>query len=81
MRFKDDLQRHLYYQSQIDYCYWSIKKLSESKEDIHEVTDSLVEIIRRIIKLKSKLNFDTTEDKLKLNELLTFRKSIKNDKD
>jgi hypothetical protein len=29
VRFKDDLQRWIYYKSQIDYCYFQIKKIQE----------------------------------------------------
>lgn len=29
MRFKDDLERLIYYHSQIDYCYWRISEISK----------------------------------------------------
>ena len=33
MRFKDDLQRHLYYVSQIDYCYFCLTKVYEEEDN------------------------------------------------
>jgi len=77
MRFKDDLQRYIYYHSTIDWCYYVIENLSKSNDSIHEVTDGVIKMLRYIIKTKPKLNFNTTEDRLKLKELLSFRKQLK----
>jgi hypothetical protein len=33
MRFENDIQKEIYYTSQIDYCYWAIKKISENSDE------------------------------------------------
>lgn len=34
MKFKDDLQKEIYYRSQIDYCYWMIQEISQHKGEM-----------------------------------------------
>lgn len=33
MRFRDDLERFLYYTSQIDYCYWVLSTMNKGEKD------------------------------------------------
>ncbi len=43
MRFKDELQRYLYYVSQIDYCYWVIKEVSKHTGKMESPLEAMID--------------------------------------
>lgn len=59
MRFKDDLQRELYYVSQIDYCYWMIQEMSEHKGVMQSPLEAMIDEATGFNKVKVKDQIDT----------------------
>lgn len=43
MRFKDDLQRFIYYKSQIDYCYYAIQEICEQKGELKSPLEMMID--------------------------------------
>lgn len=43
MRFKDELQRQLYYRSQIDYSYWRIQEISKHNAKMQSPLEALID--------------------------------------
>ena len=43
MRFKDELQRQIYYISQIDYSYWRIQEISKHKAKMQNPLEALID--------------------------------------
>ena len=43
MRFKDELQRQIYYRSQIDYSYWRIQEISKHNAEMQNPLDALID--------------------------------------
>ena len=43
MRFKDELQRQIYYRSQIDYSYWRIQEISKHNAKMQSPLDALID--------------------------------------
>ena len=62
MRFKDELQRQLYYRSQIDYSYWRIQEISKHNAEMQNPLEALfnkatgfdeAKVLERIKEVKS----------------------------
>ena len=43
MKFKDELQKQIYYRSQIDYCYWMIQNISNHKGEIQSPLEAMID--------------------------------------
>ena len=43
MRFRDELDRQLYYRSQIDYSYWRIKEISKHNAEMQSPLEALID--------------------------------------
>ncbi len=43
MRFKDELQRQIYYRSQIDYSYWRIQEISKHNAKMQSPLEALID--------------------------------------
>lgn len=43
MRFKDELDRQLYYRVQIDYCYWMIQQISKHNAEIQSPLNAMID--------------------------------------
>lgn len=61
MRFKDELQKEIYYISQIDYCYWQISEIAKEK---YIPVDPITNLINQVT------GFTKAQDKSKILELI-----------
>jgi hypothetical protein len=61
MRFANQLQRHLYYRSQIDSCYFTIQELKDSNL-LQEEIESAKKLKRTLIRCKRKLGYEPTDE-------------------
>ncbi len=43
MRFKDELQRQIYYRGQIDFCYWVIQELAKNKCELQTPLEAMID--------------------------------------
>jgi hypothetical protein len=43
MRFRDSLDRELYYSSQIDFCYWRIQEMSKHTGKMESPLNALID--------------------------------------
>lgn len=43
MRFKDELQRQLYYRGIIDYCYWEIQEISNHTGKLQSPLEAMID--------------------------------------
>jgi len=76
MKFKDDLQREIYYHSQIDYCYFVLGELSEQPQTIQSIK-TCIEMVKCIVLQKPKLNIDNSKDIELLKEFKSLLKRTK----
>lgn len=58
MRFKDDLQKEIYYRSQIDYCYWMIQEISQHKGEMQSPLAAMIDEATGFSKAKMKEQID-----------------------
>lgn len=65
MRFKDDLQRYIYYTSQIDYCYWAIQSISKHTYDACDPLTALIDKATGFDKIKVKNNISNVREAIK----------------
>lgn len=72
MRFSDDLQREIYYRSQIDYCYWMLEEISTQPQS-KETKETSIEMLKCIIKQKPKLGYDVIKDKETLKKVRAIK--------
>jgi len=80
MRFKDQIQREVYYRGQIDYCYWYISRIEfDSNFDALSICKLKIEAIRDIIRMKKRFGFDHEEDEASLKEAISKREKNKFD--
>lgn len=78
MRFKDPIQREIYYRGQIDYCYWYINRIEfDSNFDPLSICKLKIEAIRDVIRIKKRCGFDYSEDTDSLAVFITEREKIK----
>ena len=54
MKFKDELQRQIYYRSQIDYSYWMIKEISGHNSKPQSPLEAMVDEATGFSKAKVK---------------------------
>lgn len=81
MRFKDPIQREIYYRGQIDYCYWYISRIEfDSNFDALSICKLKIEAIRDIIRMKKRFGFDHEEDEASLKITIYEREKIKVDR-
>ena len=43
MMFKNNLEKEIYYRSQIDYCYWRIQDISKHNAAPQSILDALID--------------------------------------
>ncbi len=80
MRFKDQIQREIYYRGQIDYCYWYISRIEfDSNFDALSKSKLTVQALRDIIRMKKRFGFDYTEDDASLKLAISKREKNKFD--
>ena len=72
MRFADDLQREIYYRSQIDYCYWVLDTISTQPQS-KENKETSIEMLKCIIRQKPKLGYEVAEDKETLKKVRAIK--------
>lgn len=81
MRFKDPIQREVYYRGQIDYCYWYISRIAfDSNFDALSICKLKIVAIRDIIRMKKRFGFDHEEDEASLKIAISEREKIKVDR-
>lgn len=81
MRFKDQIQREVYYRGQIDYCYWYISRIEfDSNFDVLSKSKLIIQALRDIIRMKKRFGFDYSEDEASLKIAISEREKIKVDR-
>ncbi len=81
MRFKDPIQREIYYRGQIDYCYWYISRIEfDSNFDAISKSKLTIQALRDIIRMKKRFGFDHEEDEATLKIAISEREKIKVDR-
>lgn len=43
MKFKDDLQKYLYYKAQSDYCYWRLREITKELNKPRSIIESMID--------------------------------------
>lgn len=59
MRFKDELQRQIWYRSQIDYSYWMIQEISKHTGEMQSPIVAMVDKATGYDKVRLKENIKT----------------------
>lgn len=65
MKFKDALQKELYYRAQIDYYYWLLHEIAEPKDEAKSPIEALIDEATGYNEAKVKQNIKHVKDMVK----------------
>lgn len=74
VRFKDELQRQIYYRGQIDYCYWLLQEMSEHTGERQNPLEAMIDKATGFNKEKVLQNIRQTKNLIGL--IIKYKKKL-----